>query len=253
CNFSYRRMKIINASWDENITGLKTCEITFEKNDTFKAYLDAGIEKDYRFSVVKVPAGDLQLVHQFEETGYRYLENQFRISFDNRQLDTLNQSWTNLLKGFTCKQVSTPGELDLIIREVEGNMFRTDRFSLDPLFSGSDIPSKRYVNWIEELYKKGETQFYTIARHAAVAGFFTLRQESKNVCSCPIAGIYPGYKSAGYIFVLTWFWLQKSRELGTNKLITSISSNNRNILSSLSKVFSFRIDEIKVVMRKVNG
>jgi len=244
-------MKVINATWDQVNTGLKTCEIVFEKNDTFQTYLDADIEGDYQFSVVKVTAGDLELVHQLEETGYRYLENQMVLSFDINQLVDINPSWKRLLNGFSCYQVKTYDELDFIIEEVNNNMFDTDRFSLDPCFRESNISSKRYANWIDHLFKKGATLFFTIVREGARAGFFTMKQESKNLYRCPIAGIYNGYKSAGYIFVLTWFWLQKSREFGSRKLITSVSSNNRDILSSLSKIFSFRINEIRIVLRKV--
>jgi len=193
------------------------------------------------------------LVHQLEETGYRYLENQMQISFDNCQLDDIDPSWKRLLAGFICYQIKSSGELDLIIEEVRKNMFETDRFSLDPRFSGSTISSTRYVNWVRNLFNKDDTLFFTIVREGVATGFFTIKRESKNVCSCPIAGIYNRNRSMGYIYVLTWFWLQKSREMGCRKLITSVSSNNRDILSSLSKVFRFRIDEIKIVLRKVIG
>lgn len=243
-------MKVINAIWDEINTGLKTCEIVFEKNDTYQTYLDAYIEKDFRLSTVKVPAGNLILVHQMEENGYRYLENQIQISFDNSQTDYLNRSWLRLLNGFICHPVTTSGELDLIVEEVSRKMFETDRYSLDPCFSGTDVPSKRYISWMRDLFTKGNALFFTIERQGTPTGFFSMKQESESSCSCPIAGIYNRYKSAGYIFVLTWFWMLKSKELGARKLITSVSSNNRQILSSLSKVFSFRIDEIKIVLRK---
>ncbi len=246
-------MRIINAIWDQVNTGLRTCEIIFEKNDTFQTYFDADIEKDYQLSVVKVPAGDLELVHQLEENGYRYLENQMVLSFDISQFDDINPSCERLLKGFTCYQVKTYDEQAFIIEEISKNMFETDRFSLDPYFSESDTSSKRYANWIDHLFKEGKTLFFTIVREGARAGFFTMKQESKNIYRCPIAGIYNNYKSSGLIFVLTWFWLKKGREFGGNKLITSVSSNNRDILSSLSKIFSFRINEIRIVLRKVIG
>ena len=47
-------MVITNAIWDTKNTGLKTCEILFEANDSFQTYLDAEIEKKYDFSVIKM-------------------------------------------------------------------------------------------------------------------------------------------------------------------------------------------------------
>jgi hypothetical protein len=243
-------MKIINAIWEKRNTGLTTCEIVFEKADTFQTYLDSHIENDYQFSVVKIPVGDLMLVHQLEDFGYRYLENNLVLSLEANQLDDINPLWKRLLKGFSCKLLTTNEELASVLHEVENNMFNTDRYSLDP-FWPDNISSKRYSNWIKDLFESGIAQFYVIVKDEKEIGFFSIKKESQNINSCPIAGIFNSYKSAGYIFVLTWFWLVKSRETEIKKLITSISSNNRVMLSSLSKVFAFRICDTFIVMRKI--
>ncbi len=89
-------MKIVNAYWDEKISGYKTCEILFEKHDTYQDYLNAEIERNFKFSVVKIPIGNLKLVHQLEDFGYRYLENQLFLSFNVEQLEYLNLKWNRL-------------------------------------------------------------------------------------------------------------------------------------------------------------
>ena len=243
-------MKIVNAFWEERNTGLKTCEIIFEKEDKFQNYLEANIESDFKFSVVKIPLGDLKLVHQMEDYGYRFLENQMTLSFEVDQLVKIDLLGPRLLKGFHCEQITTRKEMESVLNEVNNNMFETDRFSLDP-FWPNGLSSKRYFNWIRELFESEEAQFYVIIRDGKGIGFFSIKRESKSTGSCPIAGIYNSFKTAGYIFVLTWFWLHKSQELGYKKLITSISSNNRLIISSLSRAFSFRISDTSIVLRKV--
>ena len=94
-------MKILNAYWDERITGLKTCEIIFEKGDTYQMYLDSAVEETFHFSVIKIPVSDLKLVHQMEEIGYRYLENQITISLEVDQTEKIDQKWKRFLSGFS--------------------------------------------------------------------------------------------------------------------------------------------------------
>jgi hypothetical protein len=243
-------MKLVNAYWEEINTGLKTCEITFEKGDTFQDYLDSNIENEYKFSVVKIPVGNLTLVHQLEDIGYRYLENQMALSFEVDQLNDINPKWKRLLKGFNCKLLTTKQEIGFILNEVRENMFESDRISLDPFWEAG-TSSKRYEKWITDLFEKENVRFYAIVHDDKQVGFFSMKQKMGNIQSCPIAGIYNKYKSAGYIFILTWYWLIKSKENGSKKLVTSVSSNNRNILSSLSKIFSFRISETHIVLRKI--
>ncbi len=244
-------MNIIDACWDEKITGLRTCEIVFGKTDTFQTYLDVDIEKNFKFSVVKIPVGNLRLVHQLEDFGFRYLENQMVLSFNVEQLEHINTIWNRLFNGFSYKFLTTREEITSIKNQVNDKMFGADRFSQDPYWA-DDISSIRYVNWIDELFNKGLVRFYTMIKYGTEVGFFTVKNESQKINSCPIAGIYNQFKSSGYIFVLVWDILVISREMGVNKFVTSISSNNRNLLSSFSKIFNFKVDDTFIVLRKVN-
>jgi hypothetical protein len=243
-------MQLIYAEWDEKITGLRTCEMIFTKDDTFETYLDADIESNYKFSTVKIPVGNLKMVHQLEEIGYRYLENQLVLSFNVDQLDHINSIWYRLLNGFSYKLLITRDELEFVTSQVSDKMFEADRYSQDP-FWASDTSSKRYVNWIDELFKINQVKFYMMLKKGTEVGFFAIKNESEKTNSCPIAGIYNQYKFSGYIFVLVWDILTISREMGVNKFVTSISSNNRNLLSSFSKIFNFKVNETFIVLRKV--
>ncbi len=244
-------MEIINAIWDEKVTGLKSCEILFKKGDSFETYLDKAPEKEFRFLVAKVPVNDLKLVHQLEDAGYRYLENQMRLSFEVSQIGRIDPKWHRLLKDFSCGLVTGPDEIGAIESEVRNNMFESDRYTLDP-FWRYGISSARYINWIRELYGREDTRFYEIRHNTESAGFFIMQPESPEVSRCPLAGIYNRHKGAGYIFVLTWFWLDISRREGITRVFTSVSSNNRIMLSSLSKAFNFRLCDTLIVLRKVN-
>src|ERR1035437_10537686 len=108
-------MKVINAKWEERNTGLKTCEIIFENGDNLQIYFDQKIENDYDFSVVKVPIGYLELVHQLEQINYRYLENQLSLTFDVSQIDNINPKWSRLLRGFNYRELSKEEEINSVL------------------------------------------------------------------------------------------------------------------------------------------
>lgn len=243
-------MNLIDARWDEKVTGLKTCEIVFGKADTFQTYLDSGVETNFQFSVVKIPVGNLKLVHHLEDIGYRYLENQFALSFNVEQLEHITSTWHRLFNGFSYKLLTTKNEIDNVTKQVSEKMFEADRFSQDPFWT-NDQSSKRYVNWIYELINTNQAKLYSMIKNNREVGFFAIRNESQTTNSCPIAGIYNQYKSSGYIFVLGWYILVISREMGVDKCVTSISSNNRNMLSSFSKIFTFKVNDTFIVLRKV--
>jgi hypothetical protein len=243
-------MKIIDAIWDEKVTGLKTCEIVFEETDTFQSYLEADIENNFKFSVTKIPIGNIELVHNLEDIGYRYLENQLDISFNVDQIEYINPIWQRLFYGFSYKLIREKEEIDNVKLQVSEGMFEADRYSRDPFWK-SDISSRRYVNWIDDLFKKEQVKFYVMIKNEKEVGFFTIKAESQTTISCPIAGIYNQYKFSGYIFVLAWYLLILSRETGAKRWISSISTNNRNILSSFSKIFTFNVNDIFIVLRKI--
>jgi hypothetical protein len=243
-------MNIVTAYWDEKITGLKQCEITFTKGDNYQTYLDADVERNFEFSVIKIPIGNLKLVHQLEDFGYRYLENQLVLSFSVEQLDHINSIWSRLFDGFSYKKLITRDEIANVTSQVNDNMFEADRYSQDPYWAG-DLSSKRYVNWINELFNLSQVRFYSMIKNGNEVGFFAIKSESQKVNSCPIAGIYNQFKFSGYIFVLVWDILVISRDMGVKKFFTSISSNNRNLLSAFSKIFNFRVDNTYIVLRKV--
>jgi hypothetical protein len=243
-------MRTINCWWDEKLTGLKSCEIIFGKEDDFHEYKAADPEASYDHIVVKIPAGNLVLVHSLEDAGFRYLENQLTISFEICQADKGSNIPKRKLSGFTYFKVDNRNKLDNLLSEVSAEMFESDRYSLDPFWK-DNISSKRYINWISEMYEKGASDFYVLKKDDSEVGFFSIKPCSGATSSCPIAGIYNKYKSHGYFYALAWHWLNECRLKGNRRLIAAISSNNTPIHSFLSRVFSFRIDETMIVLRKV--
>ena len=243
-------MQFIDAIWEFKNTGKHTCELVFEAGDDFYSYPAELINNQYEFSVAKVPAGNLGLIHKLEEEGYRYLENQLLIEFDVSQVSSLYEEWSSQLAAFSCDVVEEEELMEKILDEIENNMFETDRYSLDPLMGGK-VSSVRYRNWLRSLLDHGTTDIYIMKRNNVDVGFFTIKQETERLSTCPIAGIFSDYKNRGYFLALAFLWLKASSERGYKRLSTSISTNNTSIHSFLSKVFSFKVKTTYVVLRKV--
>lgn len=239
-----------DAWWDEANTGIKTCEIVFDNNDNFAHYKERSIENDFEFSIAKVPVGNTQLIHCLEDDGYRYLENQIIVVFEVSQVGNIYEKWHSKLDSLSCLHVKGEEQINKILDEVKGDMFQYDRYSIDPFWKDG-VSSQRYIRWIGEMYFSGKTDFYLMKRGEEEIGFFSLKRVSESISSCPIAGIYPRYQKHGYFLALAYLWLRISSEQGFKKLTTAISTNNLPIHSFLSGVFSFKIEQTFVVLRKV--
>ena len=246
-------MKLIDAYWELKNSGVKTCEVVFNTTDEYSSSLKDEIEKQFDFSVVKIPVGSLDLIHILEEDGYRYLENQMMIEFEVSQAADIYSEWYSRLDGFNCTRISDSDSFNLLMNEVRSDLFQADRFSLDPYWP-AEVASCRYANWIDSMYTEGTTDFYLLQKGHEPAGFFSLKKESVLSGSCPIAGIFNKHRKHGFFLALVYQWLKISAELGYKKLSTSISTNNIPIHSFLSRIFFFKIEATYVVLRKViNG
>lgn len=243
-------MKVTDTVWEKNNIGLRSCEVFFSRNDKIESYNASDIERDYQYSVVKVPVGNLKLVHDLESIGYRYLENQFQISFEIGQATDLKRAWSRDISGFSLFRVHETSDFMIISGEISRGLFKDDRFTLDPLWN-EVVSARRYVNWINDLFYRQGALFYILREDDKNLGFFSLQPLEKDWCGCPIAGIFNNVKNNGYFFVLTLLWFEESRKLGFKKLRTSISSNNKSIHSFLCRYFPFRVDETLIVMRKL--
>ncbi|MGD0343309.1 MAG: hypothetical protein ABSA76_16540, partial [Bacteroidales bacterium] len=120
-------MKIIDAKWEERNTGLKTCEIIFNTEDTIKDYLDAKVEDKFDYFVVKIPNGNLKLIHDFENIGFRYMEMQFCISVDSGEIDKIDKKWDRIIKETSYKRLESNEDIKILLNQIGSGMFKNDR------------------------------------------------------------------------------------------------------------------------------
>ena len=179
--------------------------------------------------------------------------SQMMIEFEVSQAADIYNRWYSRLDGFNCTRIGDSDSFNLLMNEVRSDLFQADRFSLDPYWP-AEVSSCRYTNWIDSMYTEGTTGFYLLRKGHEPTGFFSLKEESVLLGSCPIAGIFNKHRNQGLFLALAYQWLKISADLGYKKLSASISTNNIPIHSFLTRVFSFKVKITYVVLRKViNG
>jgi len=243
-------MKVINATWDQVNTGLKTCELIFDENDTIYDYLKSKIEDNYEYSVVKVSSESIRLVHDLEDLGYRFMETQFSIMVNTEEFDKFDKRWMRVIARTSYTKIEEKDEFNILLQNIGEDMFRTDRISLDENL-GKKISKRRYVNWLTDLFEKKEAEIFFLNRNNERTGFFVLKRINQNVFQSVIAGLFTKYQGQGLSVVLIYYYLKYARDYGAKSIITSFSSNNLLMMNTFTKTIAFKTNKIYYVLRKM--
>ena len=146
-------MKVTHATWERRNLGRDAWEITLDRKDMEDV---SGVIKtlnDEKFKgayvCVKLPVGNLKMVHALEDDGFRFLEVQLSLisHFEPANILSQRESMGNV----EFKTVEKTSEAwERIIQKVPAGLFDTDRIALDPRF-GPDVARRRYQNWMRDL------------------------------------------------------------------------------------------------------
>jgi hypothetical protein len=112
-------VKIINAFWEERNLGLKVCELIFNADDSVDLSILREEEKLYDYLVAKIPSGSNRIIHDLENEGFRYLENQQVFQFYSNEYLNLNKSWKLRHGNIVCEKVDDEGALKEICDKFE--------------------------------------------------------------------------------------------------------------------------------------
>ena len=78
-------MKIVEATWERRNFGRDAWEITLGREDLADVEKTLAALRDSRFAgayvCVKMPVGNLKMLHALEDDGFRFLETQLSRSF----------------------------------------------------------------------------------------------------------------------------------------------------------------------------
>ena len=243
-------MKLINAFWDERNLGLKSCEVVFEKGEILNRDQIEDIKNKFQYIVVKIPEGDIQIVHELEEDGFRYLENKFHYSADPGDVIEFNKNYLTHYSDIVCKITNETANYDLIKSNISDHLFEYDRISLDPYFN-ANISSLRHKLWVEDLFKKKDVETYILKKSDKIFGFFIF-EKKEHCCFIPLAGIFEEYQKTGLAFFLIYFPFKVALENGSKSVEAVFSSNNVSIVNLIARITKFRITQSYIVLRRIS-
>ena len=243
-------MKIIDAYWEERNLGMKVCELVIDRGENFDENLLSGIEESYDYIIAKIPGDSISLMHQLEEKGFRYLENQQVIYFLSDQIQRVNGEWENRFRDVKCEKVNELVTLEKICNKIRSGLYLKGRISADPLI-GKGISDMRIVNWLHDLYLKNGVTIYALEKGKDLIGYFALEKVGERNQNIVQAGIFSDFQNKGYSFLILYNVLMIANLNSYKGIFSTISTGNTRTMNSISRFVNFTVKETYIVARKM--
>ena len=239
-------MKTINAEWEMRNLGVECQELNIDKAEKF-ADVEAAVDQlDAEYQIVRVPSGRTEILLLAQRKGFQFIE--MNIQFERRfvarpLLPSMFKRYENSI-GF---HVASQPEIEDVLEEVaSGNMFLTDKVSLDPFF-GPALAGKRYALWAADLMKQGAA--LRMATYKEVSVGFCLNIPREGYHDAFLGGVFPRYEAKGFGFLPLYANLASIYDQGGRIMRTGVSSNNLPIVK-LHQVFDCLITGLTYVLFK---
>jgi RimJ/RimL family protein N-acetyltransferase len=239
-------MDLIGAHWEKRNLNLETGELCFQSNDTIED-LDLSLFERYDYLVAKVPSGSVQLVHDLETAGFRFIETQFEISVDLNQPTLISRAVESLMEKINCYPLTTESQVQALSNRITAEMFAVDRVSIDPEL-GLELGAQRYRNWILDEFKSEKAFIYELRLGQTAIGFFVLRKLDEKVLFATLAGLYSEYKNKGLGLSIVFKPIQWAKENGYSRIKTRNSSNNSDSFK-IHLSCGYRLENMSYLLR----
>ncbi|GAB7140531.1 hypothetical protein RsTz2092_04800 [Deferribacterales bacterium RsTz2092] len=244
-------MNIVNAIWEERNLGLKTLEITINTSDMANSKLVNDLrlaieDAKAQYVIVRLPAGSPRTIHELQDADFYYMETQL----EYHKMLTGYQTPVNYTKLASTANIKTyhkdKASWQLVISKIEDGMFMADRVYLDPKIDYK-LATKRYRNWIMDLFEQEDTTLYTVDVNGSEVGFGVLQLAGAKA-TCSLHGVYKPYQGRGYGALLLDTPLKIAVNDGATEWQSRVSSNNV-IMTRLYDAFDFQVKSLTYVMR----
>lgn len=222
-------MNIVHAVWEHRNLGCDAWEIGLSLSDfsNWKA-VTAELQKDvYRdaYVVVKMPSGNLAVLHELEDLLFRFVETQLEIICDLARCHVCASLFKRMEDYLVCERSEVGAAAwDDVITKMSGDMFVSDRIYLDKAFLPG-TSAKRYRNWMQDM--RNDCTKELILRRPAVGGdpvsFDVICARGSDAVGV-LGGVYPTKAMLGIPHILSLFKYLRAR--GFKRFVTHISSNN---------------------------
>ena len=220
-------MKIVEATWERRNLGCEVWEVTLAREDMADVEKTLAALRDDRFAgayvCVKMPVGNLKMLHALEDDGFRFLETQLSLMdrFKSDDMMDLCGKANGRIEFKTVEKDDAAWER--VIAKVVPEMFDTDRISLDPQL-GPEIACTRYRNWMRDLRSDPRSELMVMLLDGKEIAF-SIEVVDGNTRHGVLAGNFPEFKNTGYGMALMVGPQGKQA-----KVRTAVSSNNPHVL-----------------------
>ena len=242
-------MKFVDAHWEKRNFGFKVCEIIFDNNDTIQDFYSLKGIAEFKYIVVKVSKGNIKLIHELENEGFRYLENQLSIVLNTNAYTTMDMKWVKRFNDVSYRKIESEADLDYFINETKENLFQNDRFSKDPLIN-KKAADMRISNWVKDIIQQGNSNIFLLQQGALIPGFFILNRENVNTTFVEMAGVFRKFRNNGYAFPMFYNMLVATNQQRIKTLKASMSTNNLDIINTVSRFVTLKIISNQIILRK---
>ena len=236
-------MIIIDAKWEERNLGIKVQEVQIERKDSLQDISQMILKLDSKYQVIKVPVKRVDVHFLLANRGFVFIEAMNKLYFDIEKSNVEDKYKSQNLNLSLMNQ----DEINNMIKQIEKNLFNTDRVSLDINFS-KEIAAKRYIGWVKDEQEK-KSWFIKCMLNEKQIGFLAIKKMSNKEYDNFLYGVYPEFRNQGYAIKMTYKLIEKLKEIGGEKLYTNISSNNESSLFSRAR-HGFIISDITYVFVK---
>lgn len=243
-------MKIVHAVWERKNLGMDAWEVTLDKRDMADVprVIEALHDSQYGgcYVCVKLPVGNLRMVHALEDDGFRFLETQLHLVEALEKSDVMKYGETAGTLPVEERVVPKTREAwGAVIEKITPGMFDTDRIALDPAF-GPEVSCHRYQHWCWELFNnpKSILQVASLEGQDVYFNIFVLKQGPDDYDGV-IGGTFPEHKNAGIGALVC-----SKAVFSKGKYRTAVSTNNLPVVK-IHQHLGRIISSERYVFRKV--
>ena len=215
-------MKITHAICEQRNLGVNCYEVTVEAGDTPVLLRERALEFESEYTVVKVPAGMMDISLYLQSVGYSFMEV-LTSCHHQGMLPRLTRIQQRMIDSVSYNEMSS-GDREHLFNEIRCGLFRDDRVSLDPYFT-QEQANNRYIGWITDEINFG-SQLFKLVYKGQASGFFVLKNQGNGIFIACIGGIYPDYQKYGFGLCMNYFEIHEGIKQDAKRIVTSFSSNN---------------------------
>ena len=242
----------MNASpseWDSACLDLDIVQIRFDDVESYSGEArEAAAAAEY--VLAKVPMGNVRLLHELEQEGYRFLATQISIVLDIDDRPEPPLFVQSLARRIDARPLAD-GQLEELLSKIDADMVDTDRVSLDPAL-GRDLALHRHRAWVRDEYADPRNVLRGLFLGADLVGFFLLGHVTAEHYFASLAGVFSRYKGSGLGVAAIWKPIEWAEQNGVKRLTTRNSSNNPDSLKT-HLALGYRVERLEYILRLHRG